>query len=76
MNQKLEFTSTCPVKTQHSEKILLGHGSGGKLTSQLIENVFLPSFGTSSDILHDGAFLKIGNSELAFTTDSYVINSM
>ena len=26
------------------EEILLGHGSGGKLTAQLIERIFLPAF--------------------------------
>lgn len=73
MTEKLEFNATCPTPTQNSEKILLAHGSGGKLTSQLIENIFLPTFGTDSELLHDGAFLRIGNCELAFTTDSYVV---
>lgn len=76
MTEKLEFNVTCPRPTRSSEKILLAHGSGGKLTSQLIENIFLPSFGTSSEMLHDGAFLRIGNSELAFTTDSYVVQPL
>jgi hydrogenase expression/formation protein HypE len=75
MSQSLE-TITCPIPFSHSQKILLGHGSGGKLTSQLIDNIFLPIFGNSSEILHDGAFLSVADQQLAFTTDSYVVNPL
>ncbi|NPV57105.1 MAG: hydrogenase expression/formation protein HypE [Anaerolineae bacterium] len=32
----------CPVPLRHTEEIILGHGSGGKLTDDLIKNVFMP----------------------------------
>lgn len=54
----------------------MSHGSGGKHTSDLIEKVFLPAFGTSSETLHDGAFLHIDQSDLVFTTDSYVVQPL
>lgn len=53
-----------------SDKILMAHGAGGKLSAQLLNEVILPAF--DNEILHelhDGA--KIG--KLAMTTDSYVV---
>jgi hydrogenase expression/formation protein HypE len=55
--------------------ILLGHGSGGRLMHQLIGDMFLKHF--SNSILNeqtDSAILDIGLSEIAFTTDSFVID--
>lgn len=56
------------------EVITLAHGSGGKKTSQLIENIFLPAFRNDKlDLLHDGALLDIPSNQIVFTTDSYVV---
>ncbi|WP_084574234.1 hydrogenase expression/formation protein HypE [Sporomusa malonica] len=56
------------------ERILLGHGSGGRLSHDLIKNIMLPAFANSALAeLHDGARLAIGGTQLAFTTDSYVV---
>lgn len=53
---------------------MLGHGSGGKLTHQLIERIIAPHFSNSLlDPLHDGATLPIGGQRLAFSTDSFVV---
>ena len=57
------------------EKIMLSHGSGGKMMHQLIENLFVRYFKNS--ILEeqtDSAILTVGSSEIAFTTDSFVID--
>jgi len=67
---------TCPTISQNVDRILLAHGGGGKLTSQLIDKIFLPAFGQFSEVLHDGAFLEIGDQTLAFTTDSYVVQPL
>jgi len=56
------------------EKILLAHGSGGRLSHKLIDEVFLRVF--DNPILlekDDGAIVEIGGEKLAFTTDSYVV---
>lgn len=64
----------CPVMTQEEEVITLAHGSGGKQTSRLIEEVFLPAFGNGKlERLHDGAALNLPSSQVVFTTDSYVV---
>lgn len=58
-----------------NDEILLGHGSGGKLTHDLIDKVFIKYFNNPFLIKkNDSAVLKIDNSRIAFTTDSYVVN--
>lgn len=59
------------------DKIMLGHGSGGKLMHSLIEDIFIKHF--SNSILKeqtDSAILEIGSHEIAFTTDSFVIDPL
>lgn len=64
----------CPVMVDDKQVITLAHGSGGKQTSQLIENIFLPAFSNDKlDRLHDGALLDIPANQIVFTTDSYVV---
>lgn len=75
MSPSVESIS-CPATTTASTKILLGHGSGGKLSAQLIDGLFLPTFGRPSEIPHDSAMLPLGGQQLAFTTDSYVVNPL
>ncbi|HSB61362.1 MAG TPA: hydrogenase expression/formation protein HypE [Vicinamibacteria bacterium] len=59
------------------ERILLGHGSGGVLTSQLVEGVFLPAFANPVlQRLEDQAVVEIPGSRLAFTTDSFVVTPL
>jgi hydrogenase expression/formation protein HypE len=66
--------AACPLPITHQQQIVLGHGSGGKLTAQLIESVFLPAFSNPLlDKLDDQAVIEINGSRLAFTTDSFVV---
>ena len=56
------------------EKILLSHGSGGKMSHDLVARAFLPAFGNPIlDRLDDAAVFD-SQGRLAFTTDSYVVN--
>ena len=60
-----------------NDKITLAHGSGGKLTHELVQRLFLPNF--SNDLLSllgDSAILNINGAKLAFTTDSYVVKPL
>jgi hydrogenase expression/formation protein HypE len=58
-------------------KIRLGHGSGGLLSGQLIKQVILKHF-TDSTLkkLEDAAALTLRQKNIAFTTDSYVIDPL
>ncbi len=58
-----------------NDKILLSHGSGGKLTHELIEEVFLPYFHNPLlEPLDDGAVFRAGEERWVMTTDSYVVD--
>jgi hydrogenase expression/formation protein HypE len=65
---------SCPVPISDHQEIVLGHGSGGKLTHRLIERMILPAFGNELLApLHDGAVFEVNGAHLAFSTDSYVV---
>ena len=58
---RLDQLGSCPVPKSRYDQILLGHGSGGLLTADLIQRVFVPGFG--NDILarlEDQATLECG----------------
>jgi len=63
----------CPVPLRATETVLLGHGSGGKLSAELLHSVFLPAFNNPLLArLEDQALLEFDGARLAFTTDSFV----
>jgi hydrogenase expression/formation protein HypE len=65
---------SCPIPIFEHKQIVLGHGSGGKLTADLIDKIFLPAFRNPIlDKLDDQAVLTIAGARLAFTTDSFVV---
>lgn len=70
---------TCPAPVSRYERIVLGHGSGGRLSADLLQKVFLPAFGNEVlSRLEDQATLPLGDggSSLAFTTDSFVVRPL
>jgi hydrogenase expression/formation protein HypE len=72
-----EFSLSCPLPLAHTDRVLLGHGSGGKLTAELIERCFLPAFSNPHlDRLDDHATVKAGDTRLALSTDSYVVTPL
>ncbi len=59
------------------EKILLSHGNGGLKMHELITGLFIKHFGNK--ILKqqsDSAILPVDSNEIAFTTDSFVIDPL
>lgn len=68
---------TCPVPTGQTDRILLGHGSGGKLSAALLRDRFLPRFGNEVlAALGDAAVLEAPGRELALSTDSFVVSPL
>jgi hydrogenase expression/formation protein HypE len=56
------------------DSILLAHGSGGKLSHELVEKRFLPFLANPAlNKLDDSAIFE-ASGRLAFTTDGYVVN--
>jgi hydrogenase expression/formation protein HypE len=65
---------SCPLPIFDHPQIVLGHGSGGKLSAELIEKVFVSRFRNSTlEKMDDQAVLEIGGVRLAFTTDAFVV---
>ena len=69
--------SQCPLPIGQHSRVLLGHGGGGQLTNQLLEQLFIPAFQNEAlGERHDGARLSMGGATLAFSTDSYVVRPL
>jgi hydrogenase expression/formation protein HypE len=67
----------CAVPMPAQDKILLGHGSGGRLSAELLQKVFLPAFqGLALNSVNDQALVDVDGVRLAFTTDSFVVNPL
>jgi hydrogenase expression/formation protein HypE len=68
---------SCPAPLPAKDTVLLGHGSGGTLSADLIRDVFLAAFHNPVlDRLDDQAILSVNGSRLAFTTDSFVVKPL
>jgi hydrogenase expression/formation protein HypE len=66
--------SACPAPILDHKTIVLGHGSGGKLTHQLVQRMILPAFRNPAlELQHDGAILTMNGSRIAFSADSYIV---
>ena len=58
-----------------TDKILLDHGSGGKMAHQLTTEVLMPMFENPFLAqLHDGAIFEVDRGRLAFSTDTFVVD--
>jgi hydrogenase expression/formation protein HypE len=56
------------------KKISLSHGAGGKLSLELVNDLFCKNFHNPIlDRLEDSAVLNLENHKIAFTTDSFVV---
>lgn len=69
---------TCPMPLRDHSAIVMGHGSGGRLSAELVEHLFMPAFdGTElAGVLHqlgDAAVMDFAGTRIALTTDSYVV---
>jgi len=67
----------CPVPLSHRDTIILGHGSGGKLTHELIRNVFSKWFSNQYlDQGDDAARLPLPEGQLSISTDAHVVKPL
>lgn len=69
--------AACPLPLEDYPAVVLGHGSGGKLSKQLVDELFLPAFGGPTlRELHDGAVLPVGDGRVAVSTDTFVVDPL
>jgi hydrogenase expression/formation protein HypE len=69
------LTASCPLPIFDYQEIVLAHGSGGKLSQELIQKIVLPQFRNEIlEPLHDGAIFSLNGARLAFSTDSFVVS--
>ena len=74
---KLAQGLNCAVPFNESDRVLLGHGSGGKLSAALVRDRFLPRFdGAELAQLGDAAVVQVGAGSIAISTDSFVVNPL
>jgi hydrogenase expression/formation protein HypE len=68
---------TCAAPHPVKDTILLGHGSGGRLSAELMRSVFLPAFQNPVLArLDDQAIVDVNGVRLAITTDSFVVKPL
>ena len=68
------FALECPVPLPAGDAVLLGHGSGGRLTADLIQKVFVPALRSPElERLGDAAIVDMDGVRVAFTTDAFVV---
>ena len=69
------LTASCPLPITNYKEIVLAHGSGGKLSHQLIDKLVMPQFRNELlEPLHDGAVFSLNGERVAFSTDSFVVS--
>jgi hydrogenase expression/formation protein HypE len=69
---------TCPVPLTETERVLVGHGSGGQLSATLIGDLLVPALGGASPggPLEDAALLDVDGVDLVISTDAFVVSPM
>ena len=68
---------TCPLPLQNYPTVVMGHGAGGKMMNDLIRHLFAAEFDSPLlGQLADAATFSVGDSRLAFTTNSFVVSPL
>ena len=72
-------TASCPMPLQHNQQIVMGHGSGGKMTQDLIKSIFMPHL-NSEPLSAANDFAQVSlpagsnlNGYLSISTDSHAV---
>nr|WP_305039699.1 hydrogenase expression/formation protein HypE [Frankia sp. CiP3] len=70
--------ASCPLPLAETEKVMLGHGSGGQLSAELLHDVLLPALGAAAPagVPEDAAVLDIDGTTVVLSTDSFVVSPL
>jgi len=65
----------CPLPLSHSDTIVMGHGSGGRLTQELVERVFLPAFSSTPQPQNQNDFASLPGQpgRLSVSIDCHIV---
>ena len=78
MTAILDATSVaCPVPITTTDRVQLGHGSGGKMSAALLRDRFLPLM--DNPVLRqlgDAAVIPVHGGEIAMSTDTFVVSPL
>jgi len=70
-------TLVCPIPHPAGERVLLGHGSGGKMSAALLKERFLPYLANPALLrLGDAAVVPVERSQIAISTDTFVVSPL
>jgi len=82
MSETIANGLVCPLPLSHGDQIVIGHGSGGRMTDELIKKVFLPAFSNPALLAgNDAASLEMHhemkeNMRLVVSTDSHIVTPL
>lgn len=69
--------ATCPAPHAETDRVLLGHGSGGRLSAQLLTDLVVPALGEAAAELDlDDAAVLASPVGAVLTTDSFVVDPL
>ncbi|KAF0110782.1 MAG: hydrogenase expression/formation protein HypE [Chloroflexi bacterium] len=77
-NQTSMHGPVCPMPLKHYDKIVMGHGSGGRMTQELIQQFFLPNLSNSA-LLAGNDFAVINPNQIgriAISTDAHIVSPL
>ena len=75
--EKIDLSNgfSCPMPITDYDTVQMAHGSGGRLMGELIDKMFVKTFGNEIlDKMEDQALLEVENGKIVFTTDSFVVD--
>jgi hydrogenase expression/formation protein HypE len=77
-NQVSMQGAVCPLPLIHSERVVLGHGSGGKMTQDLVTHIFYPPFENPTLLRGDDAAVIEDplKGRLTICTDSHIVSPL
>ena len=68
----------CPAPLAETEQVLLGHGSGGQLSAELLRDVLVPALGAAAaeTVPEDAAVVAVDGLDLVISTDAFVVSPL
>src|SRR5512146_826607 len=77
MSATISGSISCALPIATHDRVVLGHGSGGKLSAALLKEHFLPHLHSHAlRMLGDGAVVSAGHTQVVLSTDTFVVHPL